>query len=137
VLKISKQISIPIKEIHIKAIRSRGAGGQNVNKVSTAVHLRFNIKSSSLPDFCKERLLLLSDQRITSQGVIVIKAQDYRSQMKNREAALSRLKEIIRSALSKQKKRKPTKPTVNSQMKRLIRKIKRGRIKALRRKVKG
>ncbi len=131
-LKVSSQVTIPASEIEITAIRAQGAGGQNVNKVSTAVHLRFDINASSLPDFHKERLLRLSDQRITKEGVIVIKAQEYRSQEKNREDALARLLSLIKSATIVQKKRKPTKPSRLSQKKRMDRKTKKGQLKSLR-----
>ncbi len=131
-LKVSSRVTIPASEIEITAIRAQGAGGQNVNKVSTAVHLRFDINASSLPDFHKERLLRLSDQRITKEGVIVIKAQEYRSQEKNREDALARLLSLIKSATVVQKKRKPTKPSRLSQKKRMDRKTKKGQLKSLR-----
>ncbi|AFY51297.1 protein chain release factor B (plasmid) [Nostoc sp. PCC 7524] len=134
-LQISNKIIIPDSELEISAIRSQGAGGQNVNKVSTAIHLRFNIETSSLPTFYKEQLLKLNDRRITQEGVIVIKAQEHRSQEQNREEALERLKELIKSAVVLKRKRKPTKPTRSSQKKRLDSKTKRGQIKSMRRQI--
>lgn len=126
---------IPVSEIEISAIRAQGPGGQNVNKVSSAVHLRFDIPGSSLPDFYKERLVKLPDQRITKDGVIVIKAQQYRSQEKNKEEALGRLQQLIQSVAMSPKRRKPTRPTYGSQRRRLDRKTKRGQTKTLRGKI--
>ncbi len=134
-LHISIGVAIPAREIEINAIRAQGAGGQNVNKVSSAIHLRFDIGASSLPDLYKERLLGLSDQRISKDGVIVIKAQQHRSQEKNREEALQRLRELVRSVAVTRKKRRPTKPTRSSQRKRLDHKTMRGAVKLMRGKV--
>jgi len=136
-LQISNKVTIADEEIEIKAIRSQGAGGQNVNKVSTAIHLRFDINASSLPEYYKERLLALSDHRITKEGVVNIKSQESRSQEANREEALERLKALIQSVAVTEKKRRPTKPTKSSQKKRMDSKTKRGKIKAMRGKVKG
>ncbi len=131
-LKISNNVSIPLDEVEISAIRAQGSGGQNVNKVSTAIHLRFDIGASSLPDFYKQRLLALSDKRLTKDGVIVIKAQQYRTQDKNRDEALGRLVDLIKGAAVVQKKRKPSRPTRASQKRRMDSKTKRGKIKNLR-----
>jgi len=134
-LQIKNKIIIPDSELEISAIRSTGAGGQNVNKVATAIHLRFDIEASSLPTFYKQQLLKLNDRRITQEGVVVIKAQEHRSQEKNREEALQRLKQLILSAVVLPEIRFPTKPTRSSQKKRLESKTKRGQIKSMRRQV--
>lgn len=134
-LIISQQVVIPDTEIDIQAIRAQGAGGQNVNKVSSAIHLRFDIRASSLPEVYKTRLLAFADQRISKDGVIIIKAQQFRTQEKNRLAALDRLRTLIAMAIVVQKSRKPTRPTRNSQLRRLDSKTRRGRSKQLRGKV--
>lgn len=134
-LVISNRLAIPEHELQISAIRAQGAGGQNVNKVSSAVHLRFDVRASALPEACKTKLLASRDRRITRDGVIVIKAQEHRSFEKNREAACMRLVQMIRGALVPAKKRKPTRATRGSARRRMDSKTRRGRLKTLRRKV--
>ena len=134
-MQITPQLSIADEEVELSAIRAQGAGGQNVNKVSSAIHLRFDIAASSLPEVYKQRLLALHDQRISKEGVVIIKAQQFRTQEKNRQDALARLRDLIASVGVVAKKRKPTRPTRSSQRKRMDSKTKRGATKLLRGKV--
>lgn len=131
-LQISTHVAIPDSEIQIHAIRSQGAGGQNVNKVSTAIHLQFDITASSLPPFYKAALLKLKDHRISEDGIVTIKAQQHRTQERNREDALERLRLVIHSVTIPRKARRPTKPTKASEHRRVERKKQQGRLKALR-----
>ena len=136
-LQITKTVNIPLAEVEITAIRSPGPGGQNVNKVATAIHLRFDIMASSLPDPFKERLLTLADHRITKDGVVVIKAARSRSQEKNREEALRRLQELIKGVSHTPKKRKATRPSRSSRRNRMDSKTRKGKTKSLRGKVRN
>jgi ribosome-associated protein len=133
VLEISAHVGIPLAEIELTAMRAQSAGGQSVNKNSSAIHLRFDIAASSLPAPYKERLLRLPDQRITREGILIIKAQEHRTQERNRAAALARLQDLVRATAVVQKRRIATKPTVGSRRRRLEAKGRRGAIKALRR----
>jgi len=128
----SSALSIPDEDVEMTAIRAQGSGGQNVNKVSSAIHLRFDIRASTLPEYYKEKLLSIKDQRITQDGVVVIKAQKYRTQEKNKEDALARLVELIKSVMKPVKVRRPTKPSRASKRRRVDGKTHRGKIKSLR-----
>jgi ribosome-associated protein len=134
-LRVNASIVIPLGEIECTAVRAQGAGGQNVNKVSSAIHLRFDIPNSSLSEFCKVRLLASGDNRITNDGVLIIKAQRFRTQEQNREDALARLQEFILNAVKVEKLRRATKPTFASKQRRMDGKTQRGSIKSNRQKI--
>lgn len=134
-LRISDDIAIPESEIEMHAIRAQGAGGQNVNKLASAIHLRFDIRASSLPEDGKTRLLHSRDRRVSSEGIVIIKAQRFRSQEKNRQDALERLQELLQAAIAVPKRRRPTRPSMGAKKRRLEQKTKRAAVKALRKPV--
>lgn len=137
ILRIAHGLWIPLEEVELSAIRSSGAGGQNVNKVSSAIHLRFDIAASSLPGHIKARLLRLHDRRVSREGIVVIKAQRHRTRERNRQAALERLRELVQSAATGRRQRLPTQPGRAARQKRMDDKAHRGRIKALRGRIPG